>query len=67
MTQAANNAVATRKDPPVLVRLPKQVLEGITERAKRNGRSRNSEIVVVLAQVLGLREQEPKSPDSVSR
>lgn len=33
---------------PVVIRFPKKLLEGLTAAAKREGRSRNSEIVVRL-------------------
>lgn len=50
------NLVASAKQPPVAVRFPQKLLEAVTEAAKKNGRSRNSEIVVRLANSLGLIE-----------
>lgn len=52
--QVDNGYVAKRTDPSVRLRLPKQVIKAITARARKNGRSRNSEIVVVLAHAAGL-------------
>lgn len=49
------NMVAGAKEPPIAVRLPRPVLDAVTAAAKQNGRSRNSEIVVRLAESLGLR------------
>ena len=49
--------VAGRKEKPIGVRLPYAVRELLDFEAARNGRSRNSEIVVRLAESLGLRAQ----------
>ena len=46
--------VASRKDPAVLVRLPGRVLAALDSVAKKNGRSRNSEVIFRLAQSLGI-------------
>lgn len=62
------NMVAGAKESPVAVRFPKPLLEAVTAAAKQNGRSRNSEIVVRLADSLGLRgdKKDEKTPsDSV--
>lgn len=49
--------IAGRKQKPVAVRLPAELQEAIEAAAARNGRSRNSEIVVRLAQSFGLPEE----------
>lgn len=46
--------VAGAKENPVAIRFPKAVLVAVTEQARVNGRSRNSEIIVRLATSLGL-------------
>lgn len=46
--------VAGAKENPVAIRFPKAVLVAVTEQARANGRSRNSEIIVRLATSLGL-------------
>lgn len=53
--------IAKRTDPSFRLRLPKDVLRGISARAKKNGRSRNSEIVVVLSQYV---EQQKTPPEN---
>lgn len=53
--------IAKAKDSATLLRLPKPVFDALNEAAKRNGRSRNSEVVVRLAESLGLKEREEKS------
>lgn len=55
---------ASGKDPAFRLRLPKKVLRAITARAKKNRRSRNTEIVLVLAQAVGLdgAEEKPAEP-----
>lgn len=45
--------VSKRTDPSFRLRLPKPVLKAITAEARKNGRSRNSEIVVALARYVG--------------
>lgn len=55
------STIAKRDDPAFRLRLPKDVLRAISARAKKNGRSRNSEIVVVLAQVIS--EEKAKATD----
>ena len=45
--------IAKRKDPAVTVRFPREVLDRATRAARANGRSRNSEIVMRLAQSFG--------------
>ncbi len=42
----------------VLVRLPKQTLQAIDKAAKRDRRSRNSQIVAILAESLKREQQE---------
>jgi hypothetical protein len=49
--------IATRKDPAVLLRLPKKVIKRLNSQATKNGRSRNSEIVHLLATCLGIQDQ----------
>lgn len=49
------NVKAKAKENPVVIRFPKAVLDGVTAAARENGRSRNSEVVVRLAESLGLR------------
>lgn len=49
--------IARKQDPAVTVRFPRDVLERATRAAKASGRSRNSEIVIRLAQSLGLKEK----------
>lgn len=46
------NVIASRNEKPVGLRLPSYVRERLDEAAKRNGRSRNSEIVVRLVESL---------------
>jgi hypothetical protein len=46
--------VASRADPSLRIRLPRKVLQAMTNQARKNGRSRNSEIVVALARAAGL-------------
>lgn len=48
------NYVAKRGDKAVPVRFPKEVIGSLDAAAARNGRSRNSEILVRLAESLGL-------------
>lgn len=50
------NLVAKANENPVAVRFPKPVLDAVTAAAKASGRSRNTEIVVRLAESLGLRD-----------
>lgn len=47
--------IAKRDENPVTVRFPTDVLKRITESAKENGRSRNTEIVLRLADSVGMR------------
>ena len=47
--------IAKRDENPVTIRFPGDVLKRITDEAKTNGRSRNTEIVVRLAESVGLR------------
>lgn len=49
------NVIASRKEKPVGLRLPTDIREALDREAARNGRSRNSEIVVRLVESLGLR------------
>lgn len=46
--------IATKKDRPVTIRFPVDVLAAVRSAAQRNGRSQNSEIVFRLAQSLGV-------------
>ncbi len=46
--------IATRKDPSVLLRVPKPILKSLDAAAAKNGRSRNSEVLVRLSESLGL-------------
>lgn len=47
--------VAKRSDKSVPVRFPPELIGPLDAAAARNGRSRNSEIIVRLAESLGLR------------
>lgn len=49
--------VAKRNDKAVPVRFPPEVIERLTDEARRNGRSRNSEIVIRLADSLGIGQE----------
>lgn len=49
--------IASKQDPAVTVRFPKPVLDAATRAAKRNGRSRNSEIVARLAESLKVKSR----------
>lgn len=54
--------IAQRKDRSVTVRFPPGVVEKLAVEAKKNGRSRNTELVIRLASSLGLNmEGEKKS------
>ena len=53
--------IATRKDPSVLLRVPKPLLKSLDAAAAKNGRSRNTEVIVRLAESLGLNGSE-KAP-----
>lgn len=46
--------VASREDPSLRIRLPRKLLQAVTAQARKNGRSRNSEIVVAIARAAGL-------------
>lgn len=50
--------IAKANENPVVIRFPRSVLDAVTESARRNGRSRNSEVVMRIAQSLGV---EPSS------
>ena len=49
--------IASRDDPPILLRLPKEVLNKVNRAAAQAGRSRNTEIIYRLAE--SFRPQEP--------
>jgi hypothetical protein len=49
--------IASRDDPPVLLRLPKTVLRQVNDAAAKAGRSRNTEIIYRLTE--SFRPQEP--------
>lgn len=54
--------IAKRKDSPVTVRFPREVLDRVTVVARSNGRSRNTEIVYRLAESLkGCRAKRAKA------
>lgn len=55
--------VAKRDDPSVLLRVPGALLERINAAAERNGRSRNSEILILLAR--GLVQSDGQTPDEL--
>lgn len=42
---ATKKLVATRRDPPVLVRFPKEILRKVEAATLQSGRSRNTEIL----------------------
>lgn len=46
--------IAKKTDPAVTIRLPRELLDKATRAANRNGRSRNTEIVLRLAHSLGV-------------
>lgn len=46
--------IATRDDPAFRLRLPKPILKQLDAAAAKNGRSRNSEVLVRLAESLGV-------------
>ena len=48
---------ASRKDPAVLLRLPRDLVKRVGEAAKKSARSRNSEIVLRLQKSL---DEQPK-------
>lgn len=48
--------LATAHDPSTRVRLPVELMKAVDKKAKKNGRSRNSEIVVLIRQGLSERE-----------
>jgi len=48
------NVIATAKDPSVRVRFPHQVLKRLDLEAKKNGRSRNTELIHRLSESLGM-------------
>ena len=47
--------IARKQDPAVTVRFPRNILDKVTQAAKASGRSRNSEVLVRLAQSLGVK------------
>lgn len=51
------NLIAGRAQKPTGVRIPPELRDRLDEEAKRNGRSRNAEIVVLLAESLNRREK----------
>lgn len=55
------NFIAKANENPCLLRLPKPVLDALNDAARRNGRSRNTEIVIRLAESLGLKEKGEKA------
>jgi hypothetical protein len=48
--------IASKQDPAVTVRFPKYILDAATRAAMASGRSRNSEIVIRLAQSLKVKK-----------
>ena len=50
--------IAKANENRVVVRFPKIVLDAVTDSARRNGRSRNSEVIVLLAKSLGVEANE---------
>lgn len=58
--------IATRNDPSVLLRCPKNLLEAVDSAAAKGGRSRNTEILVRLSQSLGLTQSEPANDGTVA-
>lgn len=55
------NLTGSRKEKPIGVRLPPGLRERLKAAAAANGRSQNSEIVVRLADSLGIK-REPDAP-----
>lgn len=53
--------IAKANENRVVIRFPKTVLEAVTDSARRNGRSRNSEVIVLLAKSLGVETNEASS------
>lgn len=54
--------IAKRKDPPVLMRFPKDLLQKVQAAADKNGRSRNTEILYRIQ--IGLQADAAKSSAS---
>lgn len=52
--------VAKKNDPSVRIRCPRAVLKRLTEIAEKNGRSRNTEIIRLLAAGLGMASADEK-------
>lgn len=46
--------IAKKNDPAITIRFPREVLDQATKAAQSSGRSRNTEIVVRVAQSLGI-------------
>lgn len=64
------SVIAKANENPVTIRFPRGVLDALTESARRNGRSRNSEAVLRLAESLGVQSfsegaADPGRADSV--
>lgn len=48
------SVIAKANENPVTIRFPRGVLQALTDSARKNGRSRNSEAVIRLAESLGV-------------